>query len=114
MPTCFVIQPFDPEHNKRYEEVYKPALKQAGLEPYRVDQDPTVEVPIESIEKGIRDSAICLADITEDIPQRLVRTGVRVRRRFSCRDDLRSSSENKIAVRYPTPDCHQVCDRFAE
>ena len=68
MPTCFVIQPFDPEHNKRYEEVYKPALKQAGLEPYRVDQDPTVEVPIESIEKGIRDSAICLADITEDNP----------------------------------------------
>ncbi len=68
MPTCFVIQPFDPEHNKRYEEFYKPALKQAGLEPYRVDQDPTVEVPIESIEKGIRDSAICLADITEDNP----------------------------------------------
>ena len=66
MPTCFVIQPFDPENDRRYEEVYKPALEQVGLEPYRVDQDPTVEVPIESIEKRIRNSAICLADITED------------------------------------------------
>ena len=68
MPTCFVIQPFDAENNRRYEEVYKPALKQIGLEAYRVDQDPAVEVPIESIEKRIRDSAICLADITEDNP----------------------------------------------
>ena len=68
MPTCFVIQPFDSENNRRYEEVYKPALKEVGLEPYRVDQDPAVEVPIDSIEQRIRDSAICLADITEDNP----------------------------------------------
>ena len=68
MPTCFVIQPFDPENTRRYKEVYKPALEEAGLEPYRVDQDPAVEVPIESIEQRIRDSAICLADITEDNP----------------------------------------------
>ena len=68
MPTCFVIQPFDSENNRRYEEIYKPALTDVGLEPYRVDQDPAVQVPIESIEKRIRDSAICLADITEDNP----------------------------------------------
>lgn len=68
MPTCFVIQPFDPENDRRYEEVYKPALKQAGLDPYRVDKDPAVEVPIKDIERRIRDSAICLADITEDNP----------------------------------------------
>lgn len=68
MPTCFVIQPFDPENDRRYEEVYKPALEQAGLDPYRVDQDPAVEVPINDIERRIRDAAICLADITEDNP----------------------------------------------
>ena len=68
MPTCFVIQPFDPDNNRRYVEVYKPALEKVGLEPYRVDHDPAVEVPIASIEQRIRDSAICLADITEDNP----------------------------------------------
>ena len=68
MPTCFVIQPFDSENDRRYEEVYKPALEQAGLDPYRVDQDPAVEVPIKDIERRIRDSVICLADITEDNP----------------------------------------------
>ena len=68
MPTCFVIQPFDPKNDRRYEEVYKPALQKAGLDPYRVDLDPAVEVPIRDIERRIRESAICLADITEDNP----------------------------------------------
>lgn len=68
MPTCFVIQPFDAENDRRYKEVYKRALEQAGLTPYRVDEDPTAQVPIAAIEKNIRDSAICLADITSDNP----------------------------------------------
>ena len=38
------------------------------LEPYRVDKDPSVEVPIEAIEEGIAKAAICLADITTDNP----------------------------------------------
>lgn len=69
MPTCFVIQPFDADKfDKRFEDVYSPAIKDAGLDPYRVDQDPTVDVPIDSIETGIRDAAVCLADITTDNP----------------------------------------------
>ncbi|MCY4131718.1 MAG: hypothetical protein OXF39_03625 [Nitrospira sp.] len=69
MPKCFVIQPFDGgKFDKRFKDTFDPAIKDAGLEPYRVDQDPLVEVPIESIEKGIRDAAICLADITTDNP----------------------------------------------
>ena len=69
MPTCFVIQPFDGgRFDKRFNDVFKPALEQAGFEPYRVDRDPAVEVPIESIEAGIRNSTICLADITLDNP----------------------------------------------
>ena len=69
MPTCFVIQPFDSgKFDKRFDDTYKPALEQAGLEPYRVDQDPGVEVPIESIEEGIREATICLADITTNNP----------------------------------------------
>ena len=69
MPTCFVIQPFDSgKYDKRFHDIYKPALEQAGLVPYRVDQDPTVEVHIDAIENGIRDATICLADITTDNP----------------------------------------------
>src|SRR5882724_6324122 len=69
MSTCFVIQPFDgAKYDKRYEHVSVPAIEAAGLKAYRVDRDPSVEVPIDSIEEGIRDAALCLADITADNP----------------------------------------------
>ena len=69
MPTCFVIQPFDSgKFDKRFEDVYKPAIEAAGLEAYRVDRDPGVDVPIEAIEEGIRKAAVCLADITTNNP----------------------------------------------
>jgi hypothetical protein len=69
MPICFVIQPFDSgKFDKRFNDVYKPAIEAAGLEAYRVDRDPGVDVPIEAIEAGIRSAAMCLADITTDNP----------------------------------------------
>jgi hypothetical protein len=50
MDTCFVIQPFDKDKfDQRYTDVFEPAIKAAGLEPYRVDRDPTVTIPIERI-----------------------------------------------------------------
>ena len=70
MPRCFIIQPFDSggKFDKRFKDVYKPAIEEVGLEPYRVDQDPDVDIPIDSIEEGIREATICLADITTDNP----------------------------------------------
>jgi len=69
MPTCFVIQPFDNgKFDKRYRDIFKPAIEAAGFEAYRVDKDTHVQIPITSIEKGIRDCSICLADITTDNP----------------------------------------------
>ena len=69
MGTCFVIQPFDRgKFDKRFEDTFRPAIEEAGLEAYRVDQDPNVEIPIEAIEEGIRNAAVCLADITTDNP----------------------------------------------
>lgn len=70
MPTCFVIQPFDRggPYDKRYRDVLKPAIESADLSAYRVDEDPGTSVLIEDIEKGIRDSEICLADITTNNP----------------------------------------------
>jgi hypothetical protein len=70
MATCFVIQPFDKggPYDRRYRDVLEPAIKDAGLEPYRVDEDPTATVLIDDIEKGIQDAEVCLADITTNNP----------------------------------------------
>ena len=69
MNRCFCIQPFDGGiFDKRFDDVFKPAIEAAGLEPYRVDRDPTVSIPIEDIEKGIKNSDICFAEITTDNP----------------------------------------------
>ncbi len=68
MKTCFVIQPFQPIFNSRYDDVFAPAIREAGLQPYRVDHDPSVSTPIDSIHDGIKNSAICLVDITLDKP----------------------------------------------
>ena len=67
--TCFVIQPFDRDKfDKRYNDVFEPAIKAAGLEPYRVDKDPSVRIPIDDIHEGIKQSKICFAEITTDNP----------------------------------------------
>ncbi len=69
MSTCFVIQPFDgSSFDKRYEDILIPAIKDANLEPYRVDRDPRVSIPIEDIQNGIKNADVCLADITLDNP----------------------------------------------
>ena len=69
MQTCFVIQPFDGgKFDKRYVDIFEPAIKDAGLTPYRVDRDVSVVIPIESIQEQIQASAICLAEISTDNP----------------------------------------------
>lgn len=69
MERCFVIQPFDgAAFDARYDDVLDPAVRAAGLEPYRVDRDPKASIPIQEIETQIRNSRMCLADITLDNP----------------------------------------------
>ncbi len=76
MPICFVIQPFDAgKFDKRFDDVYRPAIEAAGLDAYRVDRDPGVDVPIDAIEDGIRNATVCLSDITE-ITERGLLTGI--------------------------------------
>jgi hypothetical protein len=66
----FVIQPFDQgKFDKRYTDVFEPAIRQLdGVEPYRVDEDASVNIPIETIEEKIKNCRFCLADITTDNP----------------------------------------------
>jgi hypothetical protein len=63
------MQPFDRgRYDKRYEDVFVPAICDAGLEPYRVDRDPGVSIPIEDIQAGIESCEACLAEISTDNP----------------------------------------------
>lgn len=99
MPTCFVIQPFDSgKFDKRYEDIYKPSIEAAGLEAYRVDKDPGVSVPIESIETGIKSAAICLADITADNPNVWYELGFAF---ASGRPVVMVCSEERTGKKYP-------------
>jgi hypothetical protein len=69
MEKCFVIQPFDGGvFDQRFIDVFKQAIEKADFEAYRVDMDSSVRVPIEDIERGIMESAICFAEITTDNP----------------------------------------------
>jgi nucleoside 2-deoxyribosyltransferase len=69
MQTCFVIQPFDGgKFDKRFDDVFKPAIESCGMEAYRVDRDPKAHVPIDSIEAGIRSAGVVLADVTLNNP----------------------------------------------
>lgn len=48
MDKCFVIQPFDNDKfDKRYQDIFKPAIDKAELDPYRVDKDLSVRIPID-------------------------------------------------------------------
>ena len=67
--TCFVIQPFDKDkYDKRFTDIFEPAINEAGLEAYRVDKDLSTRIPIDDIHEGIKQSKICFAEITTDNP----------------------------------------------
>jgi hypothetical protein len=80
MGRCFIIQPFDNgrKYDKRFADTYKPAIEECGLEVYRVDKDPNSQIPIDDIDLQIRNSEICLADITEDNPNVWFEFGVAI------------------------------------
>ena len=64
---CFVIMPFKRLYKGRYERIYEPAIEAAGLSPHLAG-GAGVSTITEDIEKGIRNSHICFADISEDNP----------------------------------------------
>lgn len=69
MHKCFIIQPFDKDKfDKRCRDTFIPAIEAAGFVPYRVDDDPNADNLIDEIERGIRESPVCLAEITTDNP----------------------------------------------
>ncbi|EMS32177.1 hypothetical protein C943_01439 [Mariniradius saccharolyticus AK6] len=85
MEKCFVIQPFDKgKFDKRFVDIFEPAILNAGFEAYRIDKDLSVRIPIDDIEKGISESAICFAEITTDNPNVWYELGFA----FACNKDV--------------------------
>lgn len=85
MERCFVIQPFDNDKfDKRFVDIFKPAIEKSGLEAYRVDKDLSVRIPIDEIEKNISESQICFAEITTDNPNVWYELGYA----FACEKDV--------------------------
>jgi hypothetical protein len=85
MGKCFVIQPFDNDKfDKRFVDIFEPAIIKADFEAYRIDKDLSVRIPIDDIEKGISESVICFAEITTDNPNVWYELGFA----FACNKDV--------------------------
>ncbi len=85
MEKCFVIQPFDNDKfDKRFVDIFEPAILKAEFEAYRIDKDLSVRIPIDEIEKGISESTICFAEITTDNPNVWYELGFA----FACNKDV--------------------------
>jgi hypothetical protein len=74
---CCVFQPFDNggAFDKRYDDIISPAIRAAGLEPYRVDRDPRTTVPMDTLHEEIRSATVCLADISTNNPNVMYELG---------------------------------------
>jgi hypothetical protein len=111
MPRCFVIQPFDDgPFDKRYKDIFAPAIRDAGLDPYRVDSDPAVSIPIDNIQTEIESSSICLAEITTDNPNVWFELGYAI---ASQKEVVLVCSEKERKSRFPFDVQHRSIIRYS-
>lgn len=98
MEKCFVIQPFDNDKfDKRFEDIFKPAIEKSGYDAYRIDKDLSVRIPIDEIEKNIRESHICFAEITSDNPNVWYELGYA----FACDKDVIMVCSDERTGKFP-------------
>lgn len=81
---CFVIMPISDQGDyplghftKVYEQIFKPAIIEAGYEPFRVDEDKMSTPIIEKIFEGIQTSPIAICDLSNRNPNVLYELGLR-------------------------------------
>jgi 8-oxo-dGTP pyrophosphatase MutT (NUDIX family) len=122
MGICLVIQPFDRgPFDKRYEDVFRPAIEAAGLQPYRIDLAPDVRVPIEDFQEKVRVATVCLAEITTNNPNVWFELGYAIAIRkevvLVCSDKRRGSYpfdiQHRHIIKYST-ESKQDYDRLKE
>lgn len=64
LDTCFVLMPFGGWYDRYYEELYKPAIKEAGLEPMRADDLFSTGSVMEQIWEQVNKAKVLLAELT--------------------------------------------------
>jgi hypothetical protein len=62
------MMPFGPWYDRYYQDIYIPAIKDAGFEPIRADELFTTGSVVEQIWEQIEKSKVLLADLTEKNP----------------------------------------------
>lgn len=61
---CFVVMPFGGQFDAIYQQIYKPAIHAAGLEPLRADDIYDNQSIIHDIRQSIQNAVLILADVT--------------------------------------------------
>lgn len=82
---CFVMMPFttpekynDADHfAKVYEQIFIPAIRKAGYEPYRVDENKICDSIIDKIFEAVRTAPMALCDLSNKNPNVLYELGLR-------------------------------------
>jgi len=65
LDTCFVMMPFGEWFDKYYQEIFVPAIKEAGFEPVRADELFSTGTVVEQIWEQIRKARVLLADLSD-------------------------------------------------
>jgi hypothetical protein len=68
LDTCFVMMPFGAWFDRYYQEIYVPAIKEAGFEPIRADELFSTGSVVEQIWDQIEKSKLLLADLSGKNP----------------------------------------------
>ena len=68
LDTCFVMMPFGSWFDRYYQEIYAPAIKEAGFEPVQADELFTTGSVVEQIWEQIEKAALLLADLSGKNP----------------------------------------------
>ncbi len=64
LDTCFVMMPFGAWFDRYYQDIYAPAIKEAGFEPIRADELFTTGSVVEQIWEQIKKAKVLLADLS--------------------------------------------------
>lgn len=68
LDTCFVMMPFGSWFDRYYQEIYVPAIKEAGFEPVRADELFSTGSVMEQIWEQIEKAKLLLADVSGKNP----------------------------------------------
>lgn len=81
---CFVIMPISDKQGypsghfaNVYEQIFKPAIADAGFEPYRVDEDALSSSIIQKIYDGLSKAKMAICDLSSANPNVLYELGIR-------------------------------------